>query len=67
MTNIITHCPPHLVIITHMLATAELVTHTYLFVYIRYITVRDAVKKTNSIFKDIVQIGGREVNPISKN
>ena len=22
-------------------------------------------KKTNSIFKDIVQIGGREVNPIS--
>ena len=28
---------------------------------------RGAVKKTNSIFKDIVQIGGREVNPISKN
>ena len=23
-------------------------------------------KQTNSIFKDIVQIGGREVNPISK-
>ena len=27
---------------------------------------RGAVKKTDSIFKDIVQIGGREVNPISK-
>ena len=24
-------------------------------------------KKKNSIFKDIVQIGGREVNPITKN
>ena len=28
--------------------------------------IRGAVKKNNSIFKDIVQIGGREVNPISK-
>ena len=28
--------------------------------------VRGAVKKKRSIFKDIVQIGGREVNPISK-
>ena len=28
--------------------------------------IRGAVKKTNSIFTDIVQIGGREVNPISK-
>ena len=28
--------------------------------------IRGAVKKKNSIFKDIVQIGGREVNPISK-
>ena len=28
--------------------------------------VRGAVKKPPSIFKDIVQIGGREVNPISK-
>ena len=27
---------------------------------------RGNLKKTNSIFKDIVQIGGREVNPISK-
>ena len=27
---------------------------------------RGAVKKNPSIFKDIVQIGGREVNPISK-
>ena len=30
----------------------------------RYI--RGAVKKKNSIFKDIVQIGGGEVNPMSK-
>ena len=29
-------------------------------------TLRGAVKKTNSIFTDIVQIGGREFNPISK-
>ena len=27
---------------------------------------RGAVKKKNSIFKDIVQIGGGEVNPMSK-
>ena len=27
---------------------------------------RGAVKKKHSIFKDIAQIGGREVNPISK-
>ena len=27
---------------------------------------RGAVKKKPSVFKDIVQIGGREVNPISK-
>ena len=27
---------------------------------------RGDVKKTNSIFKDIVQIGGGEVNPMSK-
>ena len=31
------------------------------------LTLRGTVKKQNSIFKDIVQIGGREVNPISKN
>ena len=30
------------------------------------IGLRGAVKKTNSIFTDIVQIGGRKVNPISK-
>ena len=28
---------------------------------------RGAVKKKNSIFVDIIQIGGREVNPMSKN
>ena len=28
---------------------------------------RGTLKKTNSIFKDMVHIGGREVNPISKN
>ena len=27
---------------------------------------RGAVKNNNSIFKDVAQIGGREVNPISK-
>ena len=32
-----------------------------------YFLIRGAVQKKNSIFKDIVQIGGREVNPISKN
>ena len=30
-------------------------------------TAKGYSKKTNSIFKDIVQKGGREVNPISKN
>ena len=35
----------------------------------RLIQIRGAVKKNkkNSIFVDIVQIGGREVNPMSKN
>ena len=31
-----------------------------------WLCLRGTLKKTNSIFKDIVQIGGREVNPISK-
>ena len=31
------------------------------------ISLRGNVKKKNSIFKDIVHQGGREVNPISKN
>ena len=39
------------------------------WIYLRFYQVRfrGAVKKKkNSIFTDIVQIGGREVNPISK-
>ena len=31
------------------------------------ISLRGDLQKKPSIFKDIVQIGGREVNPISKN
>ena len=37
----------------------EVGIHTYV--------VRVNLQKETSIFKDIVQIGGREVNPISKN
>ena len=39
------------------------------WIYLRFYQVRfrGAVKKKNSIFTDIVQIGGGEVNPMSKN